>query len=120
MMELLITGAVSLLAGVAASMGLGGGFILLVYLTAFAGEAQMDAQWINLVFFLPIGGFALFFHIKNGLIEKKAVLPAVLAGLAGAAGGAALAHFLGNETLTKVFAVFLAFIGVKELFRIGK
>ena len=48
------------------------------------------------------------------------LLPAVLAGLAGAAGGAALAHFLGNEVLTRVFAVFLAVIGGKELFRIGK
>lgn len=119
-MELLITGVVSLLSGVAASMGLGGGFILLVYLTVFADMPQMEAQWINLIFFLPIGGLALFFHIKNRLIEKKVVLPAVLAGLVGAAGGAALAHFLGNEILTKIFAVFLAVIGVKELFRIGK
>ena len=119
-MELLVTGIVSLLSGVAASMGLGGGFVLLVYLTVFANMPQMEAQWVNLIFFLPIGGLALFFHIRNRLIEKKAILPAVLAGLAGAAGGAALAHFLGNETLTKIFAVFLAVIGVKELFRIGK
>lgn len=120
MMGLVIAGAVSLLAGAAAAMGLGGGFVLLVYLTVFAQVPQMEAQWINLIFFLPIGGLALIFHAKNRLIEKKAVLPAVLAGLAGAAGGAALAHFLGNEALTRVFAVFLAVIGGKELFRIGK
>ena len=111
MMGLVIAGAVSLLAGAAAAM---------VYLTVFAQVPQMEAQWINLIFFLPIGGLALIFHAKNRLIEKKAVLPAVLAGLAGAAGGAALAHFLGNEALTRVFAVFLAVIGGKELFRIGK
>ena len=70
-MELLITGVVSLLSGVAASMGLGGGFILLVYLTVFGDMPQMEAQWINLIFFLPIGGLALFFHIKNRLIDKK-------------------------------------------------
>ena len=119
-MEWLVTGIVSLLSGAAASMGLGGGFVLLVYLTVFANMPQMEAQWVNLIFFLPIGGLALFFHIRNQLVEKKAVLPAVLAGLAGAAGGAALAHSLGNEMLTKIFAVFLAVIGVKELFRIGK
>lgn len=119
-MGLLIAGAVSLLAGAAAAMGLGGGFVLLVYLTVFANLPQMEAQWINLIFFLPIGGLALFFHARNRLIEKHVILPAVLTGLAGAAGGAALAHFLGNDMLTKVFAAFLALIGIKELFRIGK
>lgn len=87
MKGLLIAGIVSLLAGTAAAMGLGGGFVLLVYLTALAGIPQMEAQWINLIFFLPIGGLALFWHGKNGLIEKKAVIPAVIFGLFGAAGG---------------------------------
>lgn len=120
MKGLLIAGIVSLLAGTAAAMGLGGGFVLLVYLTALAGIPQMEAQWINLIFFLPIGGLALFWHGKNGLIEKKAVIPAVIFGLFGAAGGSFLARFLGDEVLTRIFSVFLGIVGVKELLQLGK
>lgn len=116
MMEWILIGAVSFAAGIAASMGLGGGFILLVYLTVIANVPQLEAQWMNLLFFLPIGGLALWMHIKHGLVEKKVLLPAILTGLAGAGIGCLLANFLGSDTLTKVFAVFLAIVGVKELF----
>ncbi len=115
-MEWLVTGIVSLLSGVTASMGLGGGFVLLIYLTAFADVPQMDAQFINLVFFLPIAVISLYCHKKNGLVEKKVILPSVLTGIAGVLGGVTLAKFLGNEYLTKIFAIFLLFIGVRELF----
>lgn len=113
----IITAVASFAAGVAASMGLGGGFVLLVYLTAVAGVDQLAAQWMNLIFFLPVGGLSLWIHLKNGLIEKKALLPAILAGIAGAAGGVLLANFLGNGAMTKVFAAFLAVIGLRELFK---
>lgn len=119
MMEWILIGAVSFAAGIAASMGLGGGFVLLVYLTVIAHVPQLQAQWLNLIFFLPIGGLALWMHIKHGLVEKKVLLPAILAGLAGAAIGCLLANFLGSDTLTKIFAVFLAVVGVKELFQLG-
>ncbi len=120
MIEWILIGAVSFAAGIAASMGLGGGFILLVYLTVIANIPQLEAQWMNLLFFLPIGGLALWMHIKHGLVEKKVLLPAILAGLAGAGIGCLLANFLGSDTLTKVFAVFLAAVGIKELFQLGK
>ena len=57
-MGYLVVGVVSLLSGVTASMGLGGGFVLLIYLTAFANVPQMEAQLINLIFFLPIGALS--------------------------------------------------------------
>lgn len=119
MMEWILIGAVSLASGIAASMGLGGGFILLVYLTAIANVPQLEAQWMNLIFFLPIGGLALWMHLKNRLVEKRVLLPAILSGLAGAALGCFLAGFLGSETLTKVFAGFLAVVGVKEMLQLG-
>ena len=115
-MDFWIVAAVSLLSGMTASMGLGGGFVLLIYLTAFAGMPQMEAQWMNLIFFLPIGGLSLWLHNKNGLIVKEAIWPSVIAGVAGAAAGAGAAKFLGDGRLTKIFAVFLLFIGLKELF----
>ena len=70
-------------AGVAAAMGPGGGFVLLVALT-LTGTAQREAQWINLVFFLPVAALALFLHRKNGLLDLGQVVPAAAGGLLGA------------------------------------
>ena len=56
-------------AAVFSSMGVGGGAILLLYLTAFSGMEQLKAQGINLLFFLPCAAIALLFHHKNGYIR---------------------------------------------------
>ncbi|MFR4023411.1 MAG: hypothetical protein ACLTZI_10730 [[Eubacterium] siraeum] len=45
---------VGILTGATASMGLGGGFILLVYLSVFTEIPQDIAQGINLLFFSPL------------------------------------------------------------------
>ena len=68
------------LTGIFASMGLGGGMVLIVYLTVFAGFSQLAAQGINLVFFIPIAIISLVLHTKNKLVEWKKAVPAVLWG----------------------------------------
>ena len=104
------------LTGIAASLGLGGGMILMVYLTLFAGVPQLAAQGINLVFFLPIACLSLIFHSKNRLVEWKRILPSILIGVAGACLGSILADFLGSPLLRKLFAGFILLVGIKELF----
>ena len=61
--------------GVLSGFGVGGGTLLLVYLTAVAGVDQHLAQGINLLYFLPAGLLALPAHVRNGYVEKKALLP---------------------------------------------
>ena len=39
------------LTGILASMGLGGGMILILYMTLIAGMEQLTAQGVNLLFF---------------------------------------------------------------------
>ena len=68
------------LTGIFASMGLGGGMVLIVYLTVFAGFSQIAAQGINLVFFIPIAIISLVLHTKNKLVEWKKTVPPVLWG----------------------------------------
>ena len=68
----LIVGAAT---GVLSGFGVGGGTLLLVYMTAFAGVEQRLAQGINLLYFLPAGLMALPAHVKNGYIEKPVLLP---------------------------------------------
>lgn len=110
----LLAGAVT---GVLSGFGIGGGSLLLIYMTNFAGVAQNIAQGINLLYFLPTAGAALPSHIKNGYIERAALLPAILAGLAGTAVAAWAATGMDVELLRKCFGVYLLIIGVRELFR---
>lgn len=109
-----LAGAVT---GVLSGFGIGGGTLLLIYLTAFAGVEQTLAQGINLLYFLPAAATALPSHIKNGYIEKRAAIPAILAGLVFSAIAAWVATALDVELLRKCFGVFLLYIGVTELFR---
>ena len=81
---------------------------------------QHQAQGINLLYFLPAAAAALPAHKKNGLLEKKVILPAILAGLVAAACTALLANRLETHVLRKLFGVFLLYIGLRELFRRDK
>lgn len=103
--------------GVLSGFGIGGGTLLLIYLTAFAGVAQTQAQGINLLYFLPAAATALPTHIKNGYVDGPTVWPAVLTGLAGTALAAWLATGLDVELLRRCFGGFLIVVGLRELFR---
>ena len=103
--------------GVLSGFGVGGGSLLLVYLTGFAGVPQTLAQGVNLLYFLPAAAAALPAHFKNGVVEKKALLPAVAAGLVCSALAAWAATALDVDLLKKCFGGFLILIGLRELFR---
>ncbi len=104
------------LAGMAGAMGLGGGSILLLYLTLAAGMSQMSAQGINLIFFLPCALASVLFSLKTGLIAKKQALAALAAGLPGAVAGCLLAGAL-DGSLRPLFGVYMLALGLRELLR---
>jgi len=116
MKEWLLPLAVGAATGVLSGFGVGGGTLLLVYMTAFAGVDQRLAQGINLLYFLPAGLMALPAHIKNSCIEKKALAPAIGAGLLCAALAAWAATAAEVELLRKCFGGFLVLVGITELF----
>lgn len=107
-----------LLTGILSGFGVGGGTLLLVYMTLAAGLDQPLAQGINLLYFLPAGLMALPAHVKNGYIEKHALLPTIGAGLLCAAVAAWAATAMDTGLLRKCFGVFLILIGLWEL--VGK
>jgi len=105
-----------LVMGVLSGFGVGGGTLLLVYLTTFAGLDQHTAQGINLLYYLPAALMALPAHVKNGYVEKEVLWPAVIAGLVCACGGAWVATGLEVDRLRTLFGGFLVVIGLWELF----
>ena len=76
--------------GILSAWGVGGGTLLLLIMTLFLGVDQATAQGINLLYFLPTAGVSLFFHRKNGLLDRQVVKAAVPTGLMAAAAGAFL------------------------------
>lgn len=108
---------VGIVTGILSAFGVGGGSLLLIYLTAFAGIPQHEAQGINLIYFLPAALAAIPSHLKNDFIEKPVALPAILAGLVCSAIAAVLSNRLDVTILRKLFGVFLLIIGLLELFR---
>ena len=102
--------------GIFAAMGVGGGMILILYLSFFAGYDQIAAQGINLLYFIPIAALAVIIHTKNKLIEWKKILPSLVIGSITAVLGAVSADYLGSDVLRKIFGGFIIIIGIKEFF----
>lgn len=113
----MIQAIVGALSGVIASMGLGGGFVLLIWLTLHDGMQQRQAQGVNLLFFLPIALISVIMHLRGGLIDKRLILRMIPGGVLGAVLGTFAANMVGNDLLRKIYAVFLLVFGLRELFR---
>lgn len=112
---------VSIIAGLATGIlsawGVGGGSLLIVYMTVFAGIPQQTAQGINLLYFIPTSSTALWSHLKNNLVEKSLAWPAIAAGIATTFAGALLVTNIDTQLVRKLFGVFIIAVGVREIFR---
>ena len=62
MLSFLIAIAAGLVCGVLSGFGIGGGSLLMVWMTAVLSMEQKAAQGINLLYFLPTAAAALIFH----------------------------------------------------------
>ena len=113
---MIINCLIGFLSGFIGALGLGGGGVLVMFLTVFMGIGQLKAQGINLLFFIPVGIFAIIFHCRRKLISWRIALPAIIAGLIGATIGCFLASFLGAAVLRKIFGAMLLLFGSWELF----
>ncbi|MDR0445605.1 MAG: TSUP family transporter [Oscillospiraceae bacterium] len=112
--------AIALLAGAAAgalsAWGIGGGTLLVLYITCFTELGQRAAQGINLLYFLPTAALALTGHIKNKLIDRWAVLPSVATGVPAAIAASYIAAGVEIDALRRAFGIFVIAVGVFELF----
>ena len=107
-------------AGLLGAMGFGGGGVLILYLTMALDIKQINAQGINLIFFIPSAIIGLIIHIKHHLIKFKQIIPILISAVPGVALGLYLTTVISNETLSKIFGVILVIMGLKELFTKNK
>lgn len=107
--------AAGLICGIISGFGIGGGSLLMVWMTAVAALDQRIAQGINLLYFIPTSIGALALHIKNKMICWDVVIPAIIFGSITACLSAWFANSIDVSLLRKLFGVFLCFIGIREL-----
>lgn len=101
--------------GFLAGLGVGGGSLLMLWLTLVAGMDYTVARIVNLLFFLPSALVSTLYHSKQGTVDIKKILPAIIAGCA----AAALFTFIGRKVdtgiLKKFFGGLLLITGIREL-----
>jgi len=116
MVSILVGTALGFLSG----RGVGGGSLLLLWLTLVVGADQASARVMNLMFFLPCALVATVFRWKQSKPDWRLALPAVAAALLGALLGNWLGPNLDVELLKKAFGVLFLITGIRELRRRGK
>ena len=65
---------VAIILGFLAGLGVGGGSLLMLWLTAVANMDYAVARTVNLLFFLPTALIASLFHKKQGSLNLQKVL----------------------------------------------
>ena len=107
--------AVSIILGFLAGIGVGGGSLLIMYLTLLLDMHYPQSRIMNLLFFLPSALAASIFRWKQGALEFKKILPAILAGCVAAAVFSWVSGHVDITLLKKAFGLLLLFTAVREL-----
>lgn len=111
----LISLTIATLLGFLAGMGVGGGSLLLLWLTQVVMMPQPQARILNLLFYLPAALVATFFRSKKQF-RKEIILPALLAGCIAALSFTILSRHANIALLKKGLGVILIYTGFRELF----
>ena len=101
--------------GFLSGLGVGGGSLLLLWMTLVLGADPETARVMNLMFFLPCAILATAFRWKQSKPDWQIALSAAAAGLAGALLGNYLSPILPREMLKKAFGVLFLLAGVREI-----
>ena len=111
----IIAFAVSLLSGYLAGQGVGGGSLLMLWLTQAAGREFEMARTMNLLLFLPTAFISSVIHIKKQTLPVKKAVPVVLSGAAGAILASILSAHIKTHFLKKAFGLLIMVTGIREV-----
>ncbi|MDO5546661.1 MAG: sulfite exporter TauE/SafE family protein [Eubacteriales bacterium] len=104
------------LLGFLTGMGVGGGSLLILWLTLVLGIDQSTARGINLLFFLPASAICCGFRLRQGKLSLRTCFPAIISGCIAAVLGSLAAASIDTSLLRKPFGILLLITGLRELF----
>lgn len=102
--------------GFLSGLGVGGGSLLILWLTLVLNMDHAVARSINLMFFIPSAIIASVFRWKQGKLDLKKILPAILCGCISAAVFSQISKQMDISLLKKLFGGLLLLTGLRELF----
>ena len=102
--------------GFLAGLGVGGGTLLILWLTLVLGTDHTLARGINLLFFLPTALISSAFHHRKGTLRLQPLIPAMIAGCLFAAVFSVIGMQMNLSLMKKLFGVLLIITGLRELF----
>lgn len=106
---------VATILGTLAGLGIGGGSLLMLWLTLVLDIPYETARLTNLLFFLPGAAVATYMRAKEKAISPKRIWPSMVVGCLAAAAAGFAGSYIELSLLKKLFGVFLLVVGVREL-----
>ena len=103
------------LLGFLSGLGIGGGSLLILWLTIILGVPQNTARIINLLFFIPSALIACCFRWRQGNLNWKVLLPAIISGCITAGLFSILGAKMDTTLLKKLFGGLLLLTGLREI-----
>ena len=113
----IITACAAFLAAVLSGLGVGSAGIFVLYLTAWAGLGQAEAQGVNLLFYLISGGASMLFHVRRREIPWRLVVCLVVCAIPGTLLGTYLVRMMDADLLRRLFGGMLVVTGLPVLLR---
>ena len=107
---------IATLLGFLAGIGVGGGSLLLLWLTQVVMLEQTQARIINLLFFLPTAVISTIFRGKQQQIDRKTTLVAIISGCCAALIFTIVSRMLDVSFLKKLLGGLLILTGIREVF----
>ena len=107
---------IAMLLGFLSGIGVGGGSLLMLWLTLILQTEHVVARNINLLFFIPSALIATLFRWKQGVVDIKSVLPGILAGCICAGIFSWISQQMDITLLKKYFGILLLITGIREIF----
>ena len=106
---------ISIISGILAGMGIGGGALFVILSTTLLGFDQKYAQAINLIMFISVGISATVSNIKDKKVDFKLVKKILPFLIVGALIGSWIITKIDSNTLKMYFSYFLVVIGIYEI-----
>lgn len=105
-----------IIAGIVASLGMGGGTLLILLLTFLKNMDQHVSQVTNLIFFIPTAITTIIINIKHKQIDFRSSKDIIIYGIIGSIIGSIIAIDLSNQKLKKIFGIFLLIISIFQVY----
>lgn len=113
--EFLFPALIGTVLGALSGLGVGGGSLLMLWLTLVMGAEPEYARLMNLMFFIPCALAVSLYRWKQGKLDWKLTLTAVAAGCAGAVLGNLWRQHLDLDWMRKIFGILFVVCGIREL-----